>query len=47
MEQGNELGFQLYNNLAAYRNGYNGADLKSAVSACIWHVGSNPTAVVS
>lgn len=31
--------------MAAYRNGYNGADLKSVVSRNR-HVGSNPTAVV-
>ena len=30
--------------VAAYRNGYNGADLKSVVSWRTWRVGSNPTA---
>lgn len=32
--------------LAAYRNGYNGIDLKSIVPALIWHGRSNRSAVV-
>ena len=32
--------------MAVYRNGYNGADLKSDVLWKTWRVGSNPTTVV-